>query len=244
MPSFPPPTGGGFRGQYPLPARAIKNGWATTSLTLGILSFIIPLLAPIGAIIAGIVGLSKTHDPRVRGRGIAITGICLGGVGLVLMTPAILIALLLPNLSHARAEAQRIRSAANLHQIGMAAVMYSNDNRGWLPSDPAMLVPYLETPTVFIHPRRQQTMPAMPKDPDQLPQWIASNSDYLWIAHGKLQSVPNPADVVMAHEKLGDDPHGINVLYCDSHVDYLPLPEANLKIQKSQQVFQQLPSPQ
>ena len=46
---------------------------------------------------------------------------------------ATLIALLLPALSRARAHASMVQCAANLHQIGMAVVMYTNNNHGYLP---------------------------------------------------------------------------------------------------------------
>jgi prepilin-type processing-associated H-X9-DG protein len=218
----------------------VSNGWATTSLVLGILGFLIPLLPAVGAIIAGIVGLSRAHDPRVRvrGRGMAIAGISLGGVGLVIMTPALLVTLLLPRLSHAREQAQRIKSMSNLRQIGAAAMMYSNENRGYLPSDWAGLFPYVNSPSVFISPRRTAS-PAIPQDHDQWPQWVDSNSDYVWLGHGKLNFIPNPSGVAMAHEKFDDNPRGINILFCDAHVDYLPLPEARDLIEKSQQTLKQ-----
>jgi prepilin-type N-terminal cleavage/methylation domain-containing protein/prepilin-type processing-associated H-X9-DG protein len=46
---------------------------------------------------------------------------------------ALLISILLPSLNKARAAAQQVACASNMRQIGMAMVMYSNDNRGLLP---------------------------------------------------------------------------------------------------------------
>jgi prepilin-type N-terminal cleavage/methylation domain-containing protein/prepilin-type processing-associated H-X9-DG protein len=46
---------------------------------------------------------------------------------------AVLIAILLPALSRARAQALRLKCATNLKQIGEAITLYTNDHRGTLP---------------------------------------------------------------------------------------------------------------
>lgn len=51
---------------------------------------------------------------------------------------ALLVAILLPALSKARATTKRITCGANMRQIGMAFMMYVNDNRGQFPR-PAVL---------------------------------------------------------------------------------------------------------
>jgi prepilin-type processing-associated H-X9-DG protein/prepilin-type N-terminal cleavage/methylation domain-containing protein len=45
---------------------------------------------------------------------------------------AVLIAILLPALNKARKAAQTVKCASNLHQIGLASLMYSNENKGYL----------------------------------------------------------------------------------------------------------------
>lgn len=46
---------------------------------------------------------------------------------------AVLAAMLLPALSKARAKARAISCISNLKQLGMAAIMYGDDNEGWIP---------------------------------------------------------------------------------------------------------------
>ena len=46
---------------------------------------------------------------------------------------ALLIAIMLPALSRAKESANRVACGSNLRQLGVAFVMYSNENRGWFP---------------------------------------------------------------------------------------------------------------
>jgi prepilin-type N-terminal cleavage/methylation domain-containing protein/prepilin-type processing-associated H-X9-DG protein len=46
---------------------------------------------------------------------------------------AVLIAILMPALSMARAQAFQTKCASNMGQIGLALAMYLNDNNGWMP---------------------------------------------------------------------------------------------------------------
>jgi prepilin-type processing-associated H-X9-DG protein/prepilin-type N-terminal cleavage/methylation domain-containing protein len=50
---------------------------------------------------------------------------------------AVLASLLLPALSAAKSKAQGVKCSANLRQIGLAWVMYPDDNEGWLPGNAA-----------------------------------------------------------------------------------------------------------
>ncbi len=49
---------------------------------------------------------------------------------------ALLISILLPALNKAREYAKRVNCASNLKQIGVAMIMYAQENRGWFPRDP------------------------------------------------------------------------------------------------------------
>ena len=48
---------------------------------------------------------------------------------------ALLISILLPSLSAARKQANLVKCASNMRQIGGAMLMYANENKGWIPRD-------------------------------------------------------------------------------------------------------------
>ena len=51
----------------------------------------------------------------------------------VMVIIALLVGLLLPALGRAREEARKTQCRSNLRQIGLAMMMYTNDNHGWTP---------------------------------------------------------------------------------------------------------------
>jgi prepilin-type processing-associated H-X9-DG protein len=109
------------------------SGGAIASLILGLTSIFccLSVLTGLPAIILGVVGLnemSASHG-RVRGRGLAITGIVTGVIGCLLIVFPVLAVLLvrvsLPTaLESAKSAADRARCANNLKQIGLALHNY------------------------------------------------------------------------------------------------------------------------
>jgi hypothetical protein len=144
----------------------------------------------------------------------------------------VLISIMLPALNRAREQANRIKSASNLKQIGLAAAMYSNAHKGNpLPPDLAtMLMEEDLTPQVFINPRASDDVPP-PADRQQWAAWVKEHSDYVWLGKGKTAAVA--PDTIIAYEKPDGLSDGLNFLYGDFHVEFYRMPEAMEMIEKS-----------
>jgi len=213
VPGSPMPYAQGV--SYATPAGPQQgNGLAVTSLVVGILGFcILPIVGGIGAIVLGILGLNKTKDPRVGGKGMAIAGIILGSLSMI-MTPC-MISILLPSLNRARETANRVKCASNMRQIGTALMIYGSANGGQYPPDLATLT--ANTPLTL----NTLTCPSSNDTP-------AANAGQLGVP-GHLSYVYVPglttsasADAILLYEPLTNHTRdGINILFGDGHVEFL-----------------------
>src|ERR1700742_3963267 len=65
---------------------------------------------------------------------------------------AILIAVLIPTLAHARKSAQELKSESNLRQMLIGYAMYSEENQGWVPFG-YLPATFMGSPTVVTDPQ-------------------------------------------------------------------------------------------
>ncbi len=104
LPPCPTPAPAGPRPPDPAPVAAPPepprtSRKAVASLVLGLVSFCMPLLAGVPAVLLGILGLIEVSNSegRLRGRGLAIAGIVLGVAGSIIGLPILIFLLnLLP----------------------------------------------------------------------------------------------------------------------------------------------------
>jgi prepilin-type processing-associated H-X9-DG protein len=133
--------------------------------------------------------------------------------------------ILLPDLCRAREPANRAKCASNLHQIGLAILLYQEDNGGAYPDTLGRV--YLNEqigPEVFVCPsgndeRSAATQPSeVAADIDAGP--AKHHCSYVYLGRG-LTDKTVTATTVIAYDVLGDhDEDGGNVLYGDGHAEW------------------------
>jgi hypothetical protein len=218
-PPLPPPPFGAVGYATPI-APAKTSGLAVAALVIGCVGLFVPLVGLI-AIVLGIIALSKTRDPAVGGKGLAIAGISVGGAGL--LVSACMLSILLPSLNRARETANRVKCASNMRQIGQALLLYANDNRGAYPPRPDLLLLTQDiTPEVFVCPNSNDTpvpsgaVQAALNAPNTVLLKQGSNS-YVYCGAG--QTTSSSAEAILLYEPLSDHGNdGCNFLYGDGRV--------------------------
>lgn len=206
------------------------SGLAVAALVVGIFSivlFCVPLLGPaLGAvaIVLGAIAMSVTKNPAVGGRGMAITGLVLGIVGVLVLV--FQVSVFLPSLNRARETANRVKCASNLRQIGQGCFMYANDNHQQFPPDLGTLVTAESmTPRTFVCP----SGPANPASATSA-AWVNKNSDYVYLGAGRTTTM-GPSEVLV-YENPVDHHEGMEILFGDGSVQWFKLTDAQSLIMK------------
>ncbi|HEX4124610.1 MAG TPA: H-X9-DG-CTERM domain-containing protein [Tepidisphaeraceae bacterium] len=132
-----------------------------------------------------------------------------------------------------RAGGNRAKSSSNMHQIGLALLMYSNvDPHGrFAPDLPALVTSQELSPDVFVDPSTNDT-----RAPGNTPAEWAANlmkggyESYIYV--GATLTNDSPPDAVALYEPLAANKNaGSNVLFADGHVDFLDQPAVEQIIQ-------------
>jgi prepilin-type processing-associated H-X9-DG protein len=198
---------------------------------------ITPELSPSGAI-------SWTDSMGLHARSITpfpgadmVAGANLGS-SIVLGEGAMMTSIMLPALSKARGQANRVKSMSNERQLGLGMMLYANDNQGKLPDDLGTLFKAEQlSGSVFICPTGSTTLPpnfdAM--TPDDKAKWINDNSDYVYLGKGQKINNPGGPNRILLYEKDGaHEADGINLLFGDGHVEFRRADNAQKMIQQQE----------
>lgn len=139
-------------------------------------------------------------------------------------------AIILPNLSRPREEAQRVKCAPNLRQIGAAIQLYANDHGGILPQslDRLILGDYL-TSEVFICPSSDDKRAEGPTTQAVATAvvTIPEHCSYVYLGGGHTYLTATPKHVLAYEHHRNHRGNGMNVLYGDGLVQWLDKPQAD-----------------
>ena len=129
-------------------AKPSNLSMATTALILGILSFVGVPVCGLGALILGIIAISKINrsNGMLLGKGKAIVGVVFGCWSIIRLILAF--AVLLPMAAKARDRAREIACTSNLKMIAMGFALFESDHNGNIPSSMIDIQPYLNSKRV------------------------------------------------------------------------------------------------
>jgi prepilin-type processing-associated H-X9-DG protein len=146
-------------------------------------------------------------------------------------TMAIMAGMLLPALGRARGEARKVRSAANLSQIGKGVAMWMNTkgevkNKFYYPPSLKTVVDdgVIQEPRVFLNPAGD-TKP-------QPGKFVSDYASVFEMVGRKTTEAEMPSSLPMAWEKTNVHGDGRNVVFCDCHVDFIPEHEFQAMMKK------------
>jgi len=133
----------------------------------------------------------------------------------------LLAALLMPAFASARGRGRAAACLHNLHQLGLAALMYTDDSGGQLAAVSGMyptwstsgtgtqawaklLVPYVKNTNTYIDPGRLAWMPKLPVDYylNLLPAYVAAGSPGAGTYALNFRRIGNPAKFILMSEDL------------------------------------------
>jgi prepilin-type processing-associated H-X9-DG protein len=195
----------------------------------------LPVSLALVAIVLGWVSLRRPgNSPVDRNRG--RTALIVGVIDAMLL---LLVAIILPTTGRPREGANRIKCASNLKQIGLALQIYSqgNGNR-YPPTLDEVLVDGDITSEVFCCPSGNDERAIGPTTQALLQDFHKpGHNSYVYVA-GNQSDRTSTDTYVLAYEQPGNHANkGMNVLYGDGHVDWVPQAEATRVIAELQAGF-------
>jgi predicted Zn finger-like uncharacterized protein/prepilin-type processing-associated H-X9-DG protein len=214
---------------YASGAHVKSNPLAIASLICGCL-LCVPFVPGIGSIVCGAIGMRKTRDPAVTGKGMAIAGLVLGIINVLAWGAyfGLIFAIMVPTLGVARQTANQVKCAQNLRQLGLAIQLYANQNGGAFP---ATIESLLDNPALGVS-SALYDCPVTPASPPSATssQALAGKAEFVYVGKGLTSS--SPPNAVVAYEPLSNHGTGSNVLYADGTVNFMPMAQVEQMIKQ------------
>jgi prepilin-type processing-associated H-X9-DG protein len=207
-----PPISAASQPQFTEPAKT--SGLAIASVICGALGLVTCITSPIGLIL-GIIAKNEIgkSEGRVKGSGLATTGIILSCVTFAIFGMAFLAGLLLPALAKARQKAQTVNCINNMKQLGLAARMYAEENHNKLPASKNwsdLLSPTVRNPKAFVcptDPTHRSSYSFNAKLSEKNPNEVNPSTVLFFESTGDWNSSGGPEDMVTKR-------HGSYVVVC------------------------------
>lgn len=230
-PGHPPPygpyPGGPYPGaMYPPPHRP-TSGWALASLIVGIVGFCVPVLGGVIATITGIIGIIRTRDGKLGGRGMAVAGLVLGMISLLIVGP-LGVAGYVGYRAEKHEQVQRAACKQNMTRLGDCLLAYAKSHDGRFPDRLEQLVRSGSPPpaSAFVCPDDDKTPPAATPF-STMESDIASGRHCSYLYTGKGVTQNDDPETVILYEPLANHQRaGMHVLRVDGRVNWLDPDEA------------------
>lgn len=136
----------------------------------------------------------------------------------------ILAAMLLRPTTRSRAVSNRVMCASHMRQIGQAIAMYANDHGGLFPDDlETVFVNEDVSIALFVCPSSSDTPPAGPTT-----QATAAglrqpgHCSYIYLGNGLTDNTVTPNTVLLYEPLANHGGSGMNVMFGDFHVEWVP----------------------
>ena len=191
-----------------------------------VLSAKIATLSPIDGINPGTQTLPLEYggysQPDKKATSMRWARLIVFGIGLFL-AGALFSSLLIPATGRQRAQALHAICTSNLKNIGLACIIYSNNQKdhSFPDSYEALIKDQELTPELFVCPAGRES-PSPSTNPSAISADFARGGYCSYIYVGKGMTANSPLTNVLAYERISNHGNkGMNVLYLDGHLQWL-----------------------
>jgi prepilin-type processing-associated H-X9-DG protein len=127
--------------------------------------------------------------------------------------------------------------AAHQRNLGQAIAFYANAHDGNYPPDLGALVENLDSPIVFICPNATKEIPEtwQGMTVEQRSEWVNANASYVYLGAGLTTQTATPTTIVLHDRENRHQGQGMNMLYGDGSVKFLPVRDAKRALRQQRQ---------